>query len=143
MTTEIDYNKIANFDLQDYVDNLTEEEKVAHFRNLSEWIQELEADAMWLENHDTYPYSNEFMADYITNHYVSLIDSLFTTNRRREGGCEITFTYTSGRTRTVWTIQDFLCMPKEYLLKMTMKTKRIPATKVKSHLIRFGVNIYV
>ena len=59
MTTEIDYRKIAAFDLQDYVDNLTEEEQVAQFRSIGQCVQRLEADAMWLENHTTYPYSDE------------------------------------------------------------------------------------
>ena len=129
------YTEIAEFDLQAYVDNLTKGEKVSTFKNLGGYLQEKEADGMWLENHDSYPYSDEFMADYVTNHYVSFVERLFKENFHSHNSAVIVFTYESGRKRQVETIAGWMNVPRAYMLKMTMKQNRIPAAKVKEHLL--------
>ena len=136
MTTATDYSKVAAFDLQAYVDSRSEEEKVRLFKLLGDYLQEKEADGMWLKDHDSYPYSAEFMAWYVTNHYVAFINSLFKEPASEMDSCaEIVFTYASGRTRQVETISNWMAMPYDYLLKMTMKVNRIDPTKVQEHLL--------
>ena len=135
MTTATDYTKIAAFDLQGYVDSRSEEEKVRLFKLLGNYLQEKEADAMWLKDHDSYPYSAEFMAWYVSNHYVALIDSLFDEPEVDMCSADIVFTYSSGRKRQVTTISNYQAMPYEYMLKMTMKVNRINPEKVREHLL--------
>ena len=135
MTTATDYTKIAAFDLQSYVDSRSDEEKVRLFKLLGDYLQEKEADAMWLQDHASYPYSAEFMAWYVSNHYVALIDSLFTEPEVDMCSADIVFTYRSGRKRQVTTISNYQAMPYEYMLKMTMKVNRINPEKVREHLL--------
>lgn len=131
----VEYFNGAAFDLQAYVDSRSEEEKVRLFKLLGDYLQEKEADAMWLKDHDSYPYSTEFMAWYVSNHYVALIDSLFKEPAGDDGCAEIVFTYTSGRTRQVETISNWMAMPYDYLLKMTMKANKIDPKKVQEHIL--------
>ena len=135
MTTATDYTKVAAFDLQAYVDSRSEEEKVGLFKLLGNYLQEKEADGMWLKDHDSYPYSTEFMSWYVSNHYVALIDSLFKEPSGEDGCAEIVFTYASGKTRQVETINNWMAMPYDYMLKMTMKVNRIDPKKVQEHLL--------
>ena len=135
MTTATDYTKIAAFDLQEYINSCSDEEKVRLFKLLGDGLQEKEADGMWLKNHDSYPYSTEFMAEYISNHYVKLIDSLFNPPEIGSSSADIVFTYASGKTCQVTTVNDWDVIPCDYLIKMTMKSNNIDPTKVTSHLL--------
>ena len=134
MTTATDYTKIAAYDLQAYVDSRSEEEKVKLFKLLGDYLQE-EADAMWLKDHDSYPYSSEFMAWYVSNHYVALVEKLFTEPTYEGWVADIIFTYASGRTREVTTVSGWMAVPYDYMLKMTMKINRIDPKKVQEHLL--------
>lgn len=65
------------YDIQrDYVDKLAEQEKVNLFQSLSEDIQE-PADKLWLETNTEYPYSQEFMSQWISDHYVPTLTKYF------------------------------------------------------------------
>ena len=134
MTTATDYTKIAAFDLQAHINSCSDEEKIRLFRQLPDGLQEKEADGMWLKNHDSYHYSTELKVRYITNHYVKLIDSLFDRPEIDDGSATIVFTYASGRERQVATITDWCVMPRDYLIKMTMKSRNIAPNKVTSHI---------
>ena len=129
--TKTDYKAIAAFDLQQYVDSLTSEEKVKLFKNLSH-LQNYEADALWLENHNTYPYSDEFMEWYVSEKYAAFIDTLFVEPEDSDSTV-IRFTYQSGRTRWVTPISNLMPMPEDYLIKMTMRNAGINPDKVQEH----------
>jgi len=131
------YIDTAAFDLQSYINSLTDDEKVALFRNLGSYAQELEADRMWLENHNTYPYTDEFMSWYVTNHYVDIVNKLLSEEEEEGlwGVADLYFEYHSGRTRHVYTSSNWMFVQYDHLMKMTMKMNRINPTKVKTHLL--------
>lgn len=128
------YQEIADFDLQGFIDGLTEEEKVVLFKKLGEGLQDREADKLWLEEHDSYPYSQEFMANYVSNRYVELAESLFTNPEIGTASADIVFTFHNGETKQVVTIIYTSEIPYEYLLKKTMELNNIDPSMVKEHL---------
>ncbi len=131
------YTDTAAFDLQAYIDSCNNDEKVTLFRNLGTYAQELEADGMWLEDHDTYPYTDEFMAWYVTNHYVKIVNRLLREEQEEGlwGVADLYFEYHSGRVRHIYTSPYWMCVQYDHLMKMTMKMNRINPAKVKTHLL--------
>ncbi len=72
--TKFDCSELINYDLQrDYVDKLSDKEKLALFRNLDDTIKDI-ADKKWQKDEN---YSEEFMITWITNHYSEEVTTPF------------------------------------------------------------------
>ena len=68
------YTKLSNYDLQsDYVDKLTDAEKLQLFRRLSDEVQSI-ADEAWNSDDN---YSEEFMIKWITESYADAVTCPF------------------------------------------------------------------
>ena len=75
MTNQLDYKKLRDYDLQkDYVDKLTDQEKLELFRDLDERIQGL-AGKEWNSQEN---YSDKFIINWITKSYSEEVLTLFT-----------------------------------------------------------------
>ena len=133
--TKTNYRQLASFNLKtDYVNLLTESEKVECFRDLGDDTQE-PADQIWLETHDSYPYTSEFMAWWVTNHYAAAMQELFVNPEIDCGSAEVVFEMKDGTTVEAVTPVKWCEMPREFLVQQLMLEKGIDVDQIESHCL--------
>ena len=78
-----DYTNVMDYDLQqDYVDKMTDEEKLKAFREMGDEMKQL-ADLDWKSEEN---YSEEFMVKWFTDRFVELVEIPFYNSA--DGGFE-------------------------------------------------------
>ncbi len=126
---------IASFDIQtDYVSSLSDEEKVDLFRRQTGEVQE-HADKIWLQDHSEYPYSDAFMAGWITEHYASAMKKLLVNPEYGDGGAEVRFYFKDGTSIDTEAPICWCEMPRKLLLQFLMNEEGIDPSQVKDHLL--------
>lgn len=85
MKLEIDLNYVWHFDIQkDFVDKMSDGEKLEFFRNKIEFLQTFYADYDWKKQSDEQAYSEEFMISWITENYALICKAIYPAKRHKD-----------------------------------------------------------
>ena len=136
--TKTNYKVIAEFDLKQFISEMPVDDRVEMFRNLGDHTQE-HADDEWLKDHDTYPYTDAFMSEWMVSRYPAVIEGKF--NLFESGvfinlaSADVVFEMKDGSSKQVVTPDFWNEMPRDYLLKMLMEGEGIDPAQVKEHTL--------